>query len=748
LSANAHIPAVLASFSDLAPYATWIVAGLITFIGLFIIGRSDTLRFSFSRMWAISGVCFDESIRKRVLLITPLAIVGVLAIVQFQRAFDEQDAMRQSIKVCIFATGLVVILTSIILACTNLPKEIESRVIYTIVTKPTTRLELILGKIIGFARVSAAVVLIMGLFSWGYMRLATGQERQQIAYRLNEGEMSDTERARLTEYQNTGLLTARKYWQADELGVFGRTPDPNSGVRVISNGAEEDCVVPYVMDRRNFFGPEQDNIEDWAHSGIGEDGLVIRASVTSQRTGKATDQEEPTAQTSGKTLGPFLTTPATQPTGPLLQPRLAFEILDDTNSSMLAPNQMVYAPTSAELFGKIADYLAKGAKASLSSAPSDTRLSKPTTLPDGTVEQTAFAWVPPNIAVQLFNQRAVVIRIIPASDHTDYMIGSHPLDLYVPKLVNGRLALESPDLTPIPPQPGPDGAPQLMAFRGRVGIRLDQELAGSADGKGPVAAFTFRHAPLTDSGNGTVQFQVNANIERSNSDVQAGNEDPSRLSLKVIDLTNKKTVSLDPLLIENRRPAFFSVPVSAISSGNYAIALQGLNDEDTIGFTPEGLQMIQAREPFELNLLKSLFVIWLMSILVITLSVLCSTFLSWPIAVVLTVLLLLGHWGFDQLADSTGPGLGPQLVNDFKLGENDAPVAKMVSTGVDALTKGLSGLARVLPDTGQFDAVTEIQQGVSIPPSTILNALVVLAAFGIPAMVLAYLVMRNKEVAP
>ena len=85
--------------------------------------------------------------------------------------------------------------------------------------------------------------------------------------------------------------------------------------------------------------------------------------------------------------------------------------------------------------------------------------------------------------------------------------------------------------------------------------------------------------------------------------------------------------------------------------------------------------------------MKSLSIIWMMSILVIVLAVFCSTFLSWPIAIVLTVLLLLGHWGVDQVADSSGPGLGRQIVNDFKF--TDVPIAKLVSTGVDSLTHSL-----------------------------------------------------------
>jgi len=57
-------------------------------------------------------------------------------------------------------------------------------------------------------------------------------------------------------------------------------------------------------------------------------------------------------------------------------------------------------------------------------------------------------------------------------------------------------------------------------------------------------------------------------------------------------------------------------------------------------------------------------------------------------------------------------------------------------------------LANVLPDTSRFDAIEDIEQGVSISGDRLMGALTVLGGFGAPAIVLAYLILRNKEVAP
>src|SRR4051812_39871415 len=103
------------------------IVGCLIVAAIVALGWKDVIRFAFRRVWAIAGVSFRESIRRRVLWITPLAIVGVIAITQLTRPFDEQDAIRQTVRYCLFASGLIVVVSAILLACTNLPKEIESR---------------------------------------------------------------------------------------------------------------------------------------------------------------------------------------------------------------------------------------------------------------------------------------------------------------------------------------------------------------------------------------------------------------------------------------------------------------------------------------------------------------------------------------------------------------------------------------------------------------------------------------------
>src|SRR5688500_2926657 len=215
----------------------WWLFAIILIIGL-VVGLRDFSRFSFKRVWAISSVCWSESIRRRVLWITPLAILGVIIVSQLQRPLDELDAVRQTTKFSLFATGLLVALSTIILACTNLPREIDNRVIFTVVTKPTTRFEIVLGKVIGFAKVSLAILLIMGIFTYGYLSFRAWSMRRDIAQRLEEDTVPAASVATLEYYRDAGLLTAKRLETPVDLQLYSRLPSETGARRYVFGSSE------------------------------------------------------------------------------------------------------------------------------------------------------------------------------------------------------------------------------------------------------------------------------------------------------------------------------------------------------------------------------------------------------------------------------------------------------------------------------------------------------------------------------
>jgi len=676
----------------------WWIAGAIVVIGLVGFGLRDLLRFSPRRVWAISSVSFAESIRRRVLWITPLAILGVIIVSQLQHPIDEQDAIRQTIKFCLFATGLVVTIVIIILACTNLPKEIDTRVIYTVVTKPTTRLEIVLGKVLGFARVSAAILIIMGLFTWGYLHLRAWNMQRFIAQQLAAGDVGPSRRPALEHYQQSGLLQARDLQDAASYEVFARLPQPDDTVRWMFS--EQNFIVPFQLSLGDIAPP------DW-RPGQPLPPLMILAHIYTQEAPLTEEQQE---QLGGDLLrglasdtgGPRLSTTQTTMAAQRPAPRIAIQVLDRNGYTLLAPQQL-----NAE---------------SLTIKP----------------DQPLQVQIPAEQVMTLINHGRFFISVAGASPGWLYGADDTPVILLAPGHQPGQFIQ-------LPPAPDPRNPkrPTPPIFEGRSGTHGQQLRGGPAD-RNSVGVYRFHNVHLPSSGE--VPFELRVGIERTGSELDTSSDDLTRLSIAARNL--KTGVISNPITItpESLRPSYFSLPASALGDGNFELILRNHTNGHWIGLQSNSVFVVTGHQPFIANLSKSLLILWLMTLLVIIIAILCSTFLSWPIAVVLTVVLLLGRWGVMQLGDTLSSGIGNQIATDF--GFSDPSQAKVVSSGVEALTKALTTVSKVLPDISQFSATEDVERGVVVPTARLADACAVAFGFGLPMIVLAYIFLKNKEVAP
>jgi hypothetical protein len=280
-----------------------------------------------------------------------------------------------------------------------------------------------------------------------------------------------------------------------------------------------------------------------------------------------------------------------------------------------------------------------------------------------------------------------------------------------------------------------------MTYRGRMD-RYGQQLRRSSSGS-HVAVFEFRDQKLA-GGRSTYAFELRTSVER----LEEG--EASRLSLKFVNRRASERPVTRTLYVESNRPAFVSVPEAAVKGGDFDVVVTPLSEIvlDLRAGRNSSLKLVRGDESFAWNLLKSLTVLWLMTLLVIVVAVFASTFVSWPIAVVLTVVILCGHWGAEQVADLSAPGIGRQIVNDM-MRNADPASAKAVEQSVDALAAMLRTVSAVLPDISRYAALSDIQQGVAISvPGVLLPSLEVTLLFGLPLLVLAYVFLKFKEVAP
>lgn len=666
----------------------WAVPLLIVLVAVGI-GARDLIRFSAVRVLAIASVCYRESIRRKVLLVIPLAIIGVLIVSRFQVPTDEQDAIRQTIKFCLFATGVLIVLTLIILACTNLPREIDNRVIYTIVTKPTTRLEIVLGKIVGFAAVSLTVLAIMGAFTFTYLHYQSWQFQRSITDKLATGDFGKAERTSLEHYQQFGLLTAKELGAAKKVSVVSSLPTQDEKYKWAPYGMLAEVLVPFEIDRSKF-----DPILNAPEDATDVPKLVLEV-VATHRDQKGFTGPDPTSR-------PFIA-PFVDQNADGRRSSVRVSVLSHLAEAMV---------DSSQIQGQGKELSEKG-------------------------DTTVRIEVPRTYVSTIANEPSVYVQVTGEDVGREYGFGPQVARMYIEYPDGRRDDLKSP-------ADRLDESRQLAIFRGRSG-RGGQQISGESDSTGSIGYFQFRGVQ-PDAATGRVGIEVHVAIERSS--WEADQDDVlTELQLMVI---NRSTGASSPVIVkafpENNRTLFLSVPAEVVEGGDFDIALRSITTGHFITANSDDVLIVAGRQPFVVNLFKSLFVMWMMSVLIIIISVFTSTFLSWPIAVVLTLVLLTGRWAVVQLGDSLGSGMGNQIATNMGIG--DPSVSTAVAKSVDGLTSLLKGIANFLPDISKFSAIEGIQRGLIVPDLVIMQSGIVLVLFGLPLFALSYVFLRYKEVAP
>jgi len=708
---------------------------LIVLVGV-AIGAQDFLRLSPRRIWAMGSVGFRESIRRRVLWITPLAMIGVVAVTQLSKPFDEQDAIRQATKYCLFASGIVVVIATLILACTSLPKEIENRVIYTIVTKPTTRLEIVLGKTLGFARTSGLILLIMGLFSYIYLHISAAQMSAVIDAKLKSTTTSDVGRETLVHYKQEGLLQARAYAMPGDLSVYASVPDPKDPFRWVYGASEHDVLFPFDLPDRVF--EERDGLDTQIDFRI---SLAVRQRAMGTR--EADENEAAPA-------GPVPTKKAVKMPDP---PFIRAMVLGE-KWTMAVPSKQIEDARNIE-------NLKPGQEGPTGYA---VRLRGPIGQPDPVMESgkvvklEALLVVPKKMIIEKLRdlpategRRRIFLSLTGLSPATWYGFGPDAVTAVATQKTyeidpSGRPAnvkMKAPL-----PLGRLDASGNLMpstpTFRGRTSTTGGQQVRGDRDpAEAPVGVYQFRGASVSNAAD-PVPMEFRAKIERSGAESSEA-ENATVMQFTVHNLKTGKDSEPVTVVPESDRPAFFTVPRAAMEGGDFDVYVRSRTDGHVVGLRSTSLAAVTRVHSFAWNLFKSLLILWLLSVLVVAISIFCSTLVSWPIAVVLTLVILLGRWCVTQVGEPATPN---QMATDL-LGQNANVVGKELFTRtVGGLNWFLNTVAHVLPETERFRVTEDIERGVNIPLRSVLEALGVLGGYGAVVLVLGFLRLRFKEVAP
>lgn len=114
-----------------------------------------------ARVGAITGLAVKESLRRKALWI--FAVFALLFM--FAGWFlgsSEYESAKPYVAFVLTTVKYLSLPLAVLLACWGLPADIKARSLHTVVTKPVRRTEVVLGRMLGYSAVTAAVIVVMG----------------------------------------------------------------------------------------------------------------------------------------------------------------------------------------------------------------------------------------------------------------------------------------------------------------------------------------------------------------------------------------------------------------------------------------------------------------------------------------------------------------------------------------------------------------------------------------------------------
>lgn len=120
------------------------------------------------RIYALARLAFKEAIRRKVLAVMAVFIVGLLFAGWF---LDPGSSNPAQLYISFVMTGssYLILLLGLFLSCFSLPADVKSKTIQTITTKPVRSTEIVLGRILGFTAVGTLLLLGMGVLSYQFV---------------------------------------------------------------------------------------------------------------------------------------------------------------------------------------------------------------------------------------------------------------------------------------------------------------------------------------------------------------------------------------------------------------------------------------------------------------------------------------------------------------------------------------------------------------------------------------------------
>ncbi len=169
------------------------------------------------RIWALTRLSLKEAIRSKIVVIFALMAVLLLFIDWFV-PYKPEDQLRNYVRAIYGSLGLVFVLTASLLGAFSISSDLRSQALFTIVTKPVERFEIVAGRFLGYGLLLTAGLAVLGGLGLLYLARGVGEKAKEESYRARVplyGELS----FRGTYSATRGISVGRVWDYRSYIGV-------------------------------------------------------------------------------------------------------------------------------------------------------------------------------------------------------------------------------------------------------------------------------------------------------------------------------------------------------------------------------------------------------------------------------------------------------------------------------------------------------------------------------------------------
>lgn len=153
------------------------IGGLCALAGIGHPFAINMTRLRFRRIWAIARLGYKEAIRSRMFWVFLLFMLPFMFPIKWFLPIKPEDELRSTIAWTTFFMTFLLLFPSAFLSSFGISKDIKDQNLYTVVTKPVERFEIILGRFLGYATLFTVALVGMTGVSWVLIATAGVDEK-------------------------------------------------------------------------------------------------------------------------------------------------------------------------------------------------------------------------------------------------------------------------------------------------------------------------------------------------------------------------------------------------------------------------------------------------------------------------------------------------------------------------------------------------------------------------------------------